>query len=253
MVNGGFDVLDEGEVHIIMQQDIILSFKTIIMIDQEKGLAHSEERHDFATKVYGITSGMLILTTIFTIIFYDTTGKLANNSVAIILSIVGTFGIIIALTCFRLSQKVPINYILLSVFSICQSVLLAISCSYYETTSVMIAFMMTAVMTSVLTVYAWNTKRDLSILYGILLVALVGLIFTGILLMFFNIGFLHSLYCLIGAIIFGIYIVVDVQMIEGRMKEKYELDDYVGGAMNLYLDILNLFLQLLKLLGKKKN
>ena len=64
---------------------------------------------------------------------------------------------------------------------------------------------------------------------------------------------METLYSFIGAVVFGVYIVIDVQMIEGKMREKYELDDYVGGAMNLYLDILNLFIYVLQLLGKKKD
>jgi FtsH-binding integral membrane protein len=131
-------------------------------------------------------------------------------------------------------------------------VLLAISCSYFETQSVLIALLITALIVCVLAIYAWNTKTDVTILWGIMLVVLTAFVLTGFIMLFFRTPFLTSLYSFIGAIIFGIYIVIDVQMIEGKMKEKYQIDDYVGASMNLYLDILNLFLKILELLGKKK-
>jgi FtsH-binding integral membrane protein len=196
---------------------------------------------------------MLLLTTICTALLYDTTGQLAKNTAVIVLAIVGSFGIIIALTCCKLSTAVPANYILLSVFCLCQSVMLAIICSYYETKSVFIALVITAMIVSALTIYAWNTKSDFTILNGIMLVVLTALIVSGFIMMFFRTPFLETLYSFIGAVVFGVYIVIDVQMIEGKMREKYEIDDYVGGAMNLYLDILNLFIYVLQLLGKKND
>ena len=224
------------------------------MMDLEKGNVDSfaPERNDFAKKVYGITGLMLSITTVCTGLLYDTTGELATNYLMISLSIVGSFGIIIALTCCKLSTVVPTNYILLAVFSLCQSVLLAISCSYFETQSVFIALLITSAIVCALTVYAWNAKVDVTILWSILLVTLTALVMSTLILLFFRTPFLMSLYCFLGAVLFGIYIVVDVQMIEGRMKEKYQIDDYVGASMNLYLDILNLFLKILQMMGKKK-
>lgn len=50
---------------------------------------------------------------------------------------------------------------------------------------------------------------------------------------------------------FSIYIVIDTQMIIGDGKNNLSLDDWVLGSMLLYMDIVGLFLKVLKLLGKK--
>ena len=58
--------------------------------------------------------------------------------------------------------------------------------------------------------------------------------------------------CIVGLIIYSIYLVVDTQLMMGNFGLKYEIDDYIIVALNLYLDIINLFIYLLKLFGESK-
>jgi FtsH-binding integral membrane protein len=51
----------------------------------------------------------------------------------------------------------------------------------------------------------------------------------------------------------GIYLVYDVQLITGKFGIEYSIDDYVFASMELYIDIIRLFLQILRILGKLKN
>ena len=51
-----------------------------------------------------------------------------------------------------------------------------------------------------------------------------------------------------GAGLFSVFIIVDTQMIMRKLSS----DEYVLGAINLYLDILNLFLYILRILGERK-
>lgn len=57
------------------------------------------------------------------------------------------------------------NYILLAIFTICESYLVAFICSLYTAVSVIIAAVLTAGMTITLTLYALFTKRDFT-MYG---------------------------------------------------------------------------------------
>ena len=50
--------------------------------------------------------------------------------------------------------------------------------------------------------------------------------------------------------LFGIYWVYDVQLISGKYGNEYCIDDFVFASMELYIDIIRLFLQILKILGK---
>lgn len=53
-------------------------------------------------------------------------------------------------------------------------------------------------------------------------------------------------------IVYTIYLLIDTQMILGGKNKSLSLDNYVLGAIIIYADIVNLFLQILKVLGKKK-
>lgn len=57
-------------------------------------------------------------------------------------------------------------------------------------------------------------------------------------------------------LLFTFYIIYDTQLMLGEFKGhkvQFGVDDYVFAALNLYLDILNLFLYLLQLFGSRDN
>jgi len=65
---------------------------------------------------------------------------------------------------------------------------------------------------------------------------------------------LNTIYACAGATLFSFYIVYDTQLIVGgtHKKHQFSIDDYAFAALNLYMDIINLFLMLLSLLGNRK-
>lgn len=108
------------------------------------------------------------------------------------------------------------------------------------------AVAMTAVMTVCLAVYGATTKRDFTRMGGVLLISTLGLVLGGIALIFFHSTAGMALLSTIGVIVFSLWIIYDVQ----RAKS---MENTVGNAIlitvNVYLDILNLFLYLLELLS----
>jgi len=90
---------------------------------------------------------------------------------------------------------------------------------------------------------------------GVLLAVLVVFILFGFIAAFFpKSRTLNLVYAAIGAIIFSMYIVYDTQIMVGG-KHKYSLspEEYVFGALNLYLDIINLFMYILSIIGNSRN
>lgn len=53
------------------------------------------------------------------------------------------------------------------------------------------------------------------------------------------------------AIISGLYLIYDVKMIMGKENIKLNLDDYIRGAMHLYVDVIRIFIKILQALGEK--
>lgn len=61
---------------------------------------------------------------------------------------------------------------------------------------------------------------------------------------------LDNIIAAVSILILCIYIIVDTQLIIGSNSRKYAIDDYVMATMNIFLDIINLFLKILQILGK---
>lgn len=85
---------------------------------------------------------------------------------------------------------------------------------------------------------------------GYLFAGLWCLILFGFTISFFHVPGMQKLYLFAGVMIFSLYIVHDTQiMLGGNHKLTIGMDDYVFAALNLYLDIINLFILLLDLLN----
>jgi FtsH-binding integral membrane protein len=101
----------------------------------------------------------------------------------------------------------------------------------------------------ILTAYTWISRRDFSAWGSFLVVGLWVLIGTSLLNMFFQ-NQTAGLW-LAGAtvLVFGGLLVFDTW----RLKNVYGPDDYVPAAVQIYLDLLNMFLAILQLLGGGRN
>lgn len=132
---------------------------------------------------------------------------------------------------------------------------LSVIFAVYEITSISYAFLGTAALFGILAYIGKNTTKDLSKFGTILIVALtVGLVLTIINLFIGNSMLDIILDWAILFIFFGLT-VYDTQKII-RMHEAGFVEDeklYVYGAMELYLDFINIFLRILRLFGKRRN
>lgn len=55
-----------------------------------------------------------------------------------------------------------------------------------------------------------------------------------------------------GAVLFGIYIIYDTRMIVGLRSSQFSTDDYIMAAMFLYIDIIQIFLEILRFFGTRE-
>jgi FtsH-binding integral membrane protein len=152
----------------------------------------------------------------------------------------------------KLARTVPTNYILLGIFTLCEAILVGVLCSFYEPLTVLIAAVMTLGITLVLTVYALTAKVSFKELFAVLLVCLFAMIFTGILALIYGVGSHYgTLYFGLGVVVYGIYIIFDTKLLaDGKYGISHE--DYVFGALILYIDIIQLFIYILRIVGSKK-
>ena len=152
------------------------------------------------------------------------------------------------------AKSVPINYLILFIFTLTESYIVSASIAFVDANIILMAASLTTLMTCSLAVFACITKRDFTI-YGSILFTLS----TAILLFFiFSIIYpsqiLELLICCSFLVIYSFYLIYDIQMIAGGKHFSLSMDDYIIGAIIIYLDIIILFLRLIQLLSilKKK-
>lgn len=213
-------------------------------------------RHNFIKKVYSLLTIQLIITVAIVGLFavhqpiHDWAVKNRwISGVAIVFSII----VLIVIGCSTtLVRKHPWNLVLLFVFTLGQSALLVAITVSFNTKVVAMAGGLTAIICLTLTIFAFQTKWDFTTKNGTMLVILVvatlammvGLIFPP------SRGF-QLVMASVMAVIMGIYLIIDTQMIiGGTHKVQLSPEEYVFAAINLYLDIVNMFLQILTLSGR---
>ena len=215
---------------------------------------HKLMRLGFIRKVYGILSIQLAITISFMALAFAEGMKtfLQNNVnplfwIALGLSLV----ILIPLACFKnVARKVPTNYILLFLWTLCESYMLATAVTFYDPQVVMLAGFLTFAVTAALTLSACTTKTDFTFCGGFLFCCVTILFFWSLFSLIFGF-YSNTLYCCLGVIIYSIYLIYDTQMVMGKFGNEFDIDDYVFAALNIYLDIINLFIKILQILGKK--
>lgn len=126
----------------------------------------------------------------------------------------------------------------------------------YSGASITRVFFITAITFGSMGILGYSTKRDLSKLGSYLYMALIGLIVALVVNMFMkSSGLDYALSC-IGVLLFTGLTAVDIQNIKMMYYRQDDSDTAsrkaISGALNLYLDFVNLFLMLLRLLGDRR-
>lgn len=191
----------------------------------------------------------------------------------LVVSMIASFGCLITLACCGdMARSYPHNYIFLGVFTLAESVMLGVVCSTFEASVVLLAVAVTAGVVLGLVLYAMNTTRDFTGAGPYLFAALWSLVLYGIVVSFFpHSRTVETAYSLIGVVIFSFYVVFDVQLVVGGKHNRFRfgVDDYIfalvfllpglparranacrESALNVYLDIVNLFIRILQLLSR---
>ncbi|XP_066299930.1 protein lifeguard 1-like [Branchiostoma lanceolatum] len=168
-----------------------------------------------------------------------------------------TFVMIITLACCpNVRRNFPINFICLAIFTLAEGYLLGSISAAYGADAVMWAAGITAVVSLSLTVFALQTKIDFTVMGGCLFVFLIVLLCFGILCAIIRNHYANIAYASLGALLFAFfqYLVYDIQLMMGG-KHKYSIspEEYIFAALNLYLDIVNMFIYILYLVGAVKN
>ena len=127
---------------------------------------------------------------------------------------------------------------------------------YYKRETVAVAGLVTALVTVSLTIYAYRTKVQIEVFAAMAFVVYFAMFPIAILSFFMFPGHvLMVLYNILGVLLYSLFLIIDTMMIcdKGNSMSNYAIgmDDYVMGALMLYLDIVMLFVYILRLFGNR--
>lgn len=168
------------------------------------------------------------------------------------LAVVFAFGAMIHKMSAATAQLVFFGYAALMGLSI--SFIFAI----YTGVSITQTFLVTAIAFAGLSLYGYTTKRNLSAMGSFLMMGLIGLIVASIVNIFMASSALQFAISVIGVLIFAGLTAYDTQNIKNTYLQLVQSDrEFLGkaailGALQLYLDFLNLFMFLLQFLGNRE-
>jgi len=221
------------------------------MYDYSRGTPYVDYRTDVALAdrpaVLGKVMGLLGFAFLFT-----AGGAVIGRTLgpgAFLLSIVGSFGTLIALQFLR--ERAPLNLALLYGFSTFEGMALGLILEAYVARglggAVFNAAATTAAVTLAAGAYGYTTKRDLSGLGGILLVGLIGVVVASVVGIFVQLPLLYIVISAVAAVLFTGFLVFDLNRVANSRGATE--GQAILLAVSVYLDIFNLFLALLRLFG----
>lgn len=214
-------------------------------------------RHTFIRKVYMILAAQLLLTTAIVAVFtfVEPVKYFVRRNQAIYWASYAVYFIthMVLVCCKGPRRKFPWNLILLLVFTLALSYMTGSISSFYDTKAVFLALGITAVVCIAVTIFCFQTKVDFTKCQGLFcvlgIVMFVTGIITAIVLSFKYIYWLHMLYAALGAIAFTLFLAYHTQLLIGNRKHSISPEEYVFAALSIYVDIVQIFLFLLQIIG----
>jgi FtsH-binding integral membrane protein len=210
-----------------------------------------EARLQFLKKVYAILSAQVLMTTLVcgAVMSSPTlTATVKNN--ADFMPMLGIMSFMVLIWLHVQRRNYPTNFYLLGIFTLLQSLTIATVTTFYDSVIVIKAAVITGTVFMSLTMYTFNSKKDYSSWGAALFCGLWILIVTNLVhvLFFPESPIYEELSAAGGAGLFCLFIIYDTHLV----MKKLSPEEYILAAINLYLDILNLFLEILRIMGQNK-
>jgi len=156
---------------------------------------------------------------------------------------------IVLVCCEGVRRKHPLNLVVLFVFTCAMSLFAGIICAFYKVEAVAFAAIATALIVLALTIFSFQTKWDITGKGPYLFVILIVFMIFGFFTIFFYSRIMQLVYAIIGVLIFSLFLVYDTQMLVGGKKYELSEEEYVFGALSIYIDVIQIFMFLLTIFG----
>ncbi len=219
-----------------------------------------ELQRAFVAKVYGWMMAGLLVTGVTSLLTMNTPGLLElifSSRWVYIGLMVAQLGLVIYLSARIEKMSAATATTVFIGYSALTGLTLSVIFLMYTAASLATTFFVTAGTFGLMSAYGYVTKRDLTGMGSFLMMGLMGMVLASIVNMFFNNSTVYWITTYIGIFIFVGLTAYDTQKIKemsgvalqgGEMEQK----GAIMGALRLYLDFINLFLLLLRVMGNRK-
>ena len=224
-----------------------------------RGLSDPDIRRGFIRKVYLILCAQFGMTVATILLMQKFVGNQresydADKSSMIFISMWVCFAVflvieIVLVCCDSVRRKHPLNIILLFVFTLAMSGFVGCVTLYYSIEAVLIAMGSTCIITLGLTLFACQTKIDFTSKGAYIFAIFMVFFCFGFFMIFFYSRVMQVVYGCIGVLIFSLFLVYDTQLLIGGRKYELTEEEYVFGALTIYIDVIQIFLYILSILG----
>jgi FtsH-binding integral membrane protein len=220
----------------------------------------AEIQRGFITRVYAWMTLGLIITAAAAFVTLVVPGMLraiVTNRFLFIGLIVGELAFVFVLSAAVNRLPAFLAGLLFSGYAVLNGITLSILVLIYTEASIAITFGVTACTFGIMTLFGYTTQRDLTKMGSLLFMALIGLVLASVANLFLNSPAIYWIVTYVGVLIFIGLIAYDTQKLkrmalmlgdDGQVVQKAS----IVGALALYLDFINLFLMLLRILGRRK-
>ena len=231
------------------------------LTDQQKVTLASvtqEQSRQFFKWVYGWMAAGLVVTTAIAFLTINTEMlySLLMNPAVLIIAMFAQIGLVIALGAAIQKMSPATAAIMFLVYSALTGFTLSLIVFTYTAGTITAAFATTAILFAVTSVVGFTTSADLTKFRTLAMFALIGLLIAMVVNIFLRSPMMDMVISFIGVILFIGLLAMDTQRLKiMAAAPEVQTDRNVAariailGALNLYLDVINLFLFLLRLLG----
>lgn len=182
---------------------------------------------------------------------------LAENGAIVWISIIAQLGLVVWLSARLHALSMGAATLLFILYSVLMGITMSSIFVVYTMSSIASTFFITAGTFLVMSILGYTTRLDLSRLGSMLLMALIGIIIASVVNIFMHSETLYWIISYAGVLIFVGLTAYDTQEIKMMLAQHGTADDMghkyaLLGALTLYLDFVNLFLHLLRILGNRE-
>lgn len=189
---------------------------------------------------------------------YQLIQMIATNSVAFWVLLIAELALVWSLSARIHKISFATATVMFIVYSILNGITLSFIFLVYTMSSIASTFFITAGTFGVMALYGYVTKSDLTRIGNLCIMALIGVIIATVVNIFWQNSIMDFAISCIGVLLFVGLTAYDSQKIKQLLSgDDIEINETtqkiaVLGALSLYLDFVNLFLYLLRLLGDRK-